>query len=273
MPYRHAPYFVGFVLLVIMAGFWASYFAFGGAIPLAFHVHAISSMMWLALLIVQQVAVQRRAIELHRWLGRASFAVFPFLIFGFVMIINRAAHRFVVREDEVIAALGPAFGVGMGIAIAAYLTLFYLALKHRRNVKLHAGYMLATPLILFESPFSRVMGEFLPWMNVIGSEFPHAILDTVALSDGLVAVFALWLWARNRKHGAPWLLTAGFVLAQAVGMWFAPFVPGMAEGFAAYAAIPVPVTLALGVAAGGAAAWLGWEAGKAPTRRAATAAG
>ena len=48
MPYRHAPYFVGFVLLVIMAGFWASYFAFGGAIPLAFHVHAISSMMWLA---------------------------------------------------------------------------------------------------------------------------------------------------------------------------------------------------------------------------------
>ncbi|MCL9998979.1 MAG: hypothetical protein NBV68_06330 [Erythrobacter sp.] len=273
MPYRLAPYFVSFVLLVIMAGFWASYFAAAGAIPLAFHVHAISSMTWLALLIAQQVAIQRRAVELHRWLGRASFVLFPFLIFGFMMIINRSAQRFAVREDEVIAALGPAFGIGMGIAIVAYLTLFYLALKHRRNVKLHAGYMLATPLILFESPFSRVMGDFLPWMNVIGSEFPHAILDTIAISDALVAGFALVLWWRNRKHGAPWLIAAGFAALQGVVMWFAPFIPAIAAGFAAYAVIPAPVTLALGIAAGGAAAWLGWEAGKTPVRRAATAAG
>ena len=56
---------------------------------------------------------------------------------------------------------------------------FYLALKHRRNVKLHAGYMLATPLILFESPFSRVIDAHLPWLNVIGSEGPQALLDTI----------------------------------------------------------------------------------------------
>lgn len=274
MPYRHAPYLVGFVLLVIVAGFWASYFASGEGVPLAFHVHAISSMMWLALLIVQQVAIQRRAVDLHRWLGRASFVLFPLMMLGFMMIMNRAADRFETGASPVSVALGPAFGVGMASALAAYLTLFYFALKNRRNVQLHAGYMLATPLILFESPFSRVMGDYMPWMNVIGSAFPHAILDTIALSDGLVAVFALVLWWRNRKHGAPWLMTAGFVLLQAVGMWFAPFVPGMADGFAAYAAIPAPVTLALGVAAGGAAAWLGWEAGKSPPRRApATAAG
>ncbi len=272
MPYRLAPYFVGFVLLVIMTGFWASYFASDGAIPLAFHVHAISSMTWLALLIVQQVAVQRRAIDLHRGWGRASFVLFPFMILGFMMIINRAAHRFMLREDEAIAALGPAFGIGMGIAISAYLTLFYLALKHRRNVKLHAGYMLATPLILFESPFSRVMGNFLPWMNVIGSDFPHVILDTIAISDALVAGFALVMWARNRKHGAPWLVAAGFVLLQAAVMWFAPFMPAVTAGFAAYAAIPSGVKLALGVAAGVGAAWLGWEAGKLPRKCAAAAA-
>lgn len=41
MPYRHAHYFVGFVLLVIMVGFWASYFSVVKAVPLAFHVHAV----------------------------------------------------------------------------------------------------------------------------------------------------------------------------------------------------------------------------------------
>jgi hypothetical protein len=273
MPYRLAPYFVGFVLLVIMTGFWASYFGASEAIPLAFHVHAISSMTWLVLLIVQQVVIQRRANELHRWLGRASFVLFPFLIFGFVMIINLTAGNFAAGDGPVTMALGPSFGIGMGIAIAAYLTLFYLALKHRRNVKLHAGYMLATPLILFESPFSRVMDAYLPWMNVIGSDFPQSILDTIAISDALVAAFALVLWWRNRKHGAPWLIAAGFAAVQGVVMWFAPVIPAITAGFAAYAAIPAPVTLALGIAAGGAAAWLGWEAGKTPARRAAAAAG
>jgi len=268
MPYRYAPYFVGFVLLVIMTGFWASYFGASEAIPLAFHVHAISSMTWLVLLIVQQVVVQRRAIALHRWMGRASFVLFPFLIFGFVMIINLTAGNYAAGKGPVTMALGPSFGIGMGIAIAAYLTLFYCALKHRRNVKLHAGYMLATPMILFESPFSRVMGDYLPWMNVIGSDFPQAILDTILISDLMVAAFALVLWAMNRKHGAPWLVAAGFTAFQGVVMWFAPFVPAITAGFAAYAALPQAVTLALGIAAGGAAAWMGWEAGK-PKRKAA----
>lgn len=272
MPYRLAPYFVGFVLLVIMTGFWASYFGASEAIPLAFHVHAISSMTWLVLLIVQQVVIQRRANELHRWLGRASFVLFPFLIFGFVMIINLTAGNYAAGDGPVTMALGPSFGIGMGIAIIGYLTLFFLALKHRRNVKLHAGYMLATPLILFESPFSRVMDAYLPWMNVIGSEFPQAILDTIAVSDALVTAFALVLWAMNRKHGAPWLVAAGFAAFQGVVMWFAPFIPAITAGFAAYAALPPAVTLALGIAAGGAAAWLGWEAGKPPARRAAAAA-
>jgi hypothetical protein len=49
-------------------------------------------------------------------------------------------------------------------------------------------------------------------------------------------------------------------------------VPAINGGFAAYAAVPPAITLALGIAAGGAAAWLGWEAGKPPARRTAAAA-
>ncbi|WP_086737898.1 hypothetical protein [Erythrobacter colymbi] len=267
MPYRHAHWFVGFVLLVIMTGFWASYFSTVGDVPVAFHVHAVSAMTWLALLIAQHMTIHRRANGLHRRMGLASFALFPFLILGFMMIINVSAARYAAPDaGEGIRVLGPAFGIGMAIAIAAYLTLFFLALKHRRNVKLHAGYMLATPLILFESPFSRVLSEYMPWMNVINSDGPRWVLDTILISDGLGVIFALVLWARNRKHGAPWLVAAGFMAAQAVAMWFAPDIPAIALAFAAYAAVPPGMGLALGLLAGGAAAWFGWEAGKAPAR-------
>ena len=273
MPYRHAHYFVGFVLLVIMAGFWASYFGAAEPIPLAFHAHAISAMTWLALLIAQHLTIHRRAAAVHRQMGRASFALFPFLILGFMIIINVSAARYVAPDaDAGTQLLGPSFGIGMGIAIAAYLTLFYLALKHRHNLKLHAGYMLATPLILFESPFSRIIGDYLPWTNVIGSEGPRQVLDAIVISDGLAIVFALALWTRNRKHGAPWLVAAGFMGLQAAAVWFAPDVPMIGSAFAGYAAVPPGVTLALGVVAGAAAAWFGWGAGTLPTKRTRAAA-
>jgi hypothetical protein len=233
MPYRYGHFYVGFVLLVILAGFWASYFSPIASVPLAFHVHAMTASAWLLLLIAQSVAIHRRMNALHRTMGLASLALFPLLILGLTMIINVSADRFAARESEFIAYVGPSFGIGMGVAIAAYLTLFYQALKHRRTVKLHAGFMLATPMILFESPFSRVIERFFPWMNVIGSEGPQGLLDTIAVSNALVALFALALYLRDRKSGAPWLVAIFFITLQSVLMWFAPGMPFLADLFAA----------------------------------------
>ena len=266
MPYRHAHYFVGFVLLVILGGFWASYWSAIGHVPFAFHVHAISSSTWLLLLIVQSIAIHRRANAFHKKMGLASFALFPLLILGFMMIIDVSAQRYAVAENPFIVHNGPSFGIGMVIAIAAYLTLYYQALKSRRNIKLHAGYMLATPLILFESPFSRVIEQFLPWMNFIGSEGPQAVQDTIVISDSLGIVFAMTLYFMDRKHGAPWLVASCFMGLQSFVMWFSPFVPELGPLFRAYAQIPLVVTASLGIAAGALAGWLGWRAGGAKQR-------
>lgn len=261
MPYRHAHYYVGFVLLVILAGFWASYWSPIAKVPAAFHFHAMSAMAWLSLLIVQSVSIHRRSNALHRQLGLASLVLFPFLILGLVMIMDVAAQRYAAAESPFVLHNSPAFGLGTAMAIVSYLTLFYLALKHRRNVRLHAGYMLATPLILFESPFSRVIGQFAPWLDFIGSPEIHAVQDTIAISDGLAVLAALAIYARNRKDGAPWLVAAGFIATQAAAMWFAPFVPQIGQAFGVYARIPLPVTASAGMAAGILAGWLGWRAG------------
>jgi hypothetical protein len=261
MPYRHAHFYVGFVLLVIVVGFWASYFApIRTALPLAFHVHAVTAMAWLGFLIVQSVAIHRRMNGLHRQIGLASFALFPLLIIGLTMIINLSANRYASNESAFIAFAGPSFAIGMAIAIAAYLVLFYQALRHRRNVKLHAGYMLATPLILFESPFSRVIDAHLPWLNVIGSPGIQGLFDTILISDSIATAFALVLYLRDRKHGAPWLVAAGFMMVQGVVMWVTPGNAALGAALRAYAAVPEPVTLVAAAAAGAATCWLGWQA-------------
>ncbi len=267
MPYRQAHWFVGFVLAVILVGFWASYWSPIRAVPLAFHVHALSSCTWLMLLIVQSVAIHSSSRALHRQLGLASLALFPLMILGFMMILDVSARNFAAAKSPFSVYLGPSFGIGMVLSIGAYLTLFYQALKNRRTVKLHAGYLLATPLILFESPFSRVIGELLPWLNIINSDGPQNVLDTIAVSDGMAVLFALGLYAMNRKHGAPWLVACGFMMVQAVAMWFAPFVPALGSLFAAYAQVPTRLTASTDIAAGALTGWLGWRVGGG-TRRA-----
>lgn len=262
MPYRHAHYFVGFVLLVTVTGFWASYFTRIGGVPLAFHVHAFSATSWLLLLIAQSLTIQNRQPGVHRLMGRASFALFPLLIAGFVMIINVTAQRYAAAENPFIMEIGPAFGIGMAVAIAAYLVLFYGALRRRGNVRLHSAYMLATPLILFESPFSRLMGQFFPWMNFIGSEGTRGLLDTIVISDGIATLFALTLYARDRRHGAPWLIAAGFMMFQAFAMFTARSWPGLDEAFAAYAKGPPALTITAGVLLAAATGWAGWQKGK-----------
>ena len=266
MPYKYGHYYVGFVLAVILAGFWASYFRIIGGVPFAFHVHAFSSTSWLLLLILQSVAIHQRQNAFHKLAGLASLGLFPILIAGFVLIINVSAARFAGQESPFIMVLGPSFGIGMIIAIAGYLTLFYSALRHRNNIRLHAGYMLATPLILFESPFSRLMEQAFPWMNFIGSEGPIAVLDTIVISDGIAILFAMTLYFRDRKNGAPWLVASAFMAIQAVAMWFAPSVPVLSSLFEMYAMLPGGLTLALGISAGIAAGYFGWQHGRSKMR-------
>lgn len=259
MPYRHANYFVGFVLVTIIVGFWGSYFVPIAEVPTAFHVHAFTAMAWVALLLFQDWAIRSRRKHLHRIGGIFSLFLFPFLIVGFVMIINVSAEGYVANASPVARFLGPSFGLAMLIAIIAYLTLFYQALKHRRTVRLHAGYMLTTPLILFESPFSRIILLYLPFLVFTGSEFPQRVLDAIVIAMGLSIAFALWLYLRDRKWGVPFLVAAGFLFVESVCMYVGTSIEAVRQGFEVYARVPTVLTILIGFLLGLSVSWFGWR--------------
>lgn len=259
MPYRNAKYFVGFVLVVIVVGFWDSYFTPIAEVPTAFHVHALTAITWVILLLLQDWSIRSRRRNLHMIGGILSLFLFPFLIVGFVMIINVSAAGYAANENPVARFLGPSFALGMMVAILAYLTLFYLALKNRRNVRLHAGYMLTTPLILFESPFSRVILSYLPFLVFTGSEFPQRIVDAIVIAMGISVAFALALYLRDRKSGIPFLVAGGFLFAESVCMYVGTNIEWVRQGFESYARIPTSLTLLVGFLLGATVSWLGWK--------------
>jgi len=264
MPYRQAQFFLVFVLLTIVIGFWGSYW---GAIarssafhvPIAFHVHAVTATAWVLLLMLQHWSIHGRRRRLHRLAGTASLALFPFLIVGFVMIINVSAARFLAAEDASGRFLPPSFGLSMIFAILAYLVLYYQGLRHRRSVRLHAGYMLATPLILFESPFSRILLDHLPFLVFTPSDFPQRVLDAIVISMAMAIAFSLVLYLRDRRFGTPFLVAALLMFAQAAAMYLGTYSEAFRAAFTAYAALPAWLTLGGGFALGAAVGWWGWR--------------
>src|SRR5919112_918993 len=176
MPYRHAPYYVLVVIAVIVAGFWPSYFAQWGSVPWQFHAHGVAASLWVLMVLAQSITVHKEQLPLHRAVGKSSLLLFPFLIGGLAAIIDVTGKGYVAGNDPGRGVFGGSFLIGLALAIAAYVTVYYRALKYRRKVWIHSGYMLTTPLILFESPLSRVLGT---WMPPFTSPDPSTMIPSI----------------------------------------------------------------------------------------------
>ena len=263
MPYPHARYYVLGVIAVIIAGFWPSYLAVATTVPWQFHAHGVAASIWVLMVLFQSWSVQKEQLPLHRAVGKASLFLFPFLIAGLAAITNVQARNWVAGE-ALHLLYGPGFLIGTLVAMAAYVTVYYRALKYRRKVWVHAGYMLSTPLILFESPFSRLLGLYVPSFAVRGpADFPRVMASiewSMALELAIIAV----LWWRFRERAAPFLVTAGFIAVEMLAMGFASRFEMLKQLDTFVGHLPATAVVLAGFAIGAATSWAGWEAGKRP---------
>ena len=268
MPYRHAPYYMLACIVVIVAGFWPSYFAKWGAVPWQFHAHGVAASIWVLMVLFQSWAVHKDQLPLHRAVGKSSLILFPFLIGGLAAIIDLTAKGYVAANDPVRVMFGGQFLIGLTLAIAAYVTLFYRALAHRRKVWLHSGYMLATPLILFESPFSRIVSMYVPGFIVAGPEDFPLIMTSIIGSMALELVIIAAIWLKYRERATPFLVAGGFIVGQMLTMGLMADNAVLERLLTLLGQAPSAAVVLAGFAIGGLTSWLGWEHGKRPAARA-----
>jgi hypothetical protein len=265
MPYRHAPYYVLVVIAVIIAGFWPSYFAQWGTVPWQFHAHGVAASIWVLMVLMQSWTVHKAQLPLHRAVGKSSLLLFPFLIGGLAAIIDLTAKGYVAADSPFRVELGGQFLIGLALAIAAYVVLYYRALKFRRKVWLHSGYMLATPLILFESPFSRVMGMVLPPFAIRGPQDIGRLIPTIEWAMAIELAIIAVLWWRFRDKASPFLVAGGFIVAQMLTMGLLSDNAVLEGLLVVIGKLPSVAVVLTGFAIGAATSWAGWNAGKRPS--------
>lgn len=262
MPYSQARYLMLGVIGILIAGFWPSYFAVTTSVPWQFHAHGVAASLWVLTVTAQSwTAHSKRQLPLHRAVGKASLFLFPFLTGGLAAIISRQGMDF-VANDPVNLLYGPGFLIGTMVALAAYVIVYYRALRYRRKVWVHAGYMLSTPLILFESPFSRLMGLYIPRFQVHGpADFPH-IMQTIIWSCVLELLIIGLIWWRLRDRAKPFLVTGVLIIVEMAALVFASDFPVLRRVDIFIGHTPGPAIWAMGVIVGALTSWSGWEAGK-----------
>ncbi len=265
MPFRHAHYYVLFVLAVIGLGFWPSYFSTIGHVPWQFHAHGVAASLWVILVATQSWTAHHKQLSLHRLAGKASLALFPFLIAGLFAIIDVTGKGYVLGNSPVRSQFGASFLVGLLVAVAAYVTLYSRALKYRRKVWVHAGYLLGTPIILFESPFSRIMSDYLPAFAIRGpQDFPR-LIPSILSADALALAFCAAVWWRYRERASQFVVTGGFVALQMATMGLMGQAAWLWRLLRLIGEAPSAGVVATGFAIGAMTSLAGWNAGKRKT--------
>ena len=266
MPYRHAHYYVLLCMAVIVVGFWPSYFLPFATVPWQFHAHGVAASLWVMMVLGQLWTAHHKQLPLHRAIGKSSLLLFPFLIGGLAAIIHVTGTRYVAGESPVTAMFGGSFFIGLLVAVAAYVLLYYRALKHRRKVWLHSGYMLATPLILWESPFSRVMLDYVPGFSIAGpQDFPR-ILHSIEWAMATALIFCAIVRWRVGPRAEPFTVAGVLIAVEMVAMGFMGDLAVVRSALVVIGHTPAATLVLAGMALGAATSWAGWQAGKRPAK-------
>jgi hypothetical protein len=259
MPYRYAHYFCLLLLPAAAIGFSSYLFELPEA-GFAKHAHAFAATLWILVLAGQSASIHSGRRSVHRLLGLASLLVFPLYIGGFFAVYRSEARR-ILAGDPYAEIFGPGIGVITLVAVAATAYMYYSGLRQRRNVHLHARWMLVTVFLFSESVLGRILNNFIPPLYVNDLGDVRRIYDAFHIAQLLAAVVALGLYFQNRKHGAPFLCVIAALFVQSVSLEFFDSHDRWREVFVASGSWPSVAFAVFGVVLGAGVAGMGWSAG------------
>ncbi len=256
MPYRMAWLYVCGLLLLTVPAFWPFYFSRLSEVPWQFHFHSITAGLWMLLLIWQSWSIHHGRRAAHRASGLASFVLAPVFLAAGLLIVQSMVGRSGPFEDMYANRLA-LFDL---IAVAAFACFVFGAFRHRRNIRLHSGYMLATMFLLVNPIVARLILQWVPGLSIGSLEELPRFAVGFQIAQGLVLAAALWVFARNRRDGSPWLSVAVVIAVQSVVFETAGRADWWGAMMSGYAGLPISVLALTGLLIGAVVVAGGWRA-------------
>lgn len=88
------------VIIISIAGFWALFMG-ADAKPIGLHyLHITTSLLWLVLLLIQVINIERKSFSLHRKLGIAMFIMAALVVATVALLSVHSANKAIVTGKE-----------------------------------------------------------------------------------------------------------------------------------------------------------------------------
>ena len=211
--YSNSPLYFTILLLVALVGFFPSYYGRIGDAKMVHQFHGGVSTLWMLLLIGQGWLIRQRKLELHRLVGRSSVVLAVLFVTSGAMI----THDMLTRDGGFARMFGPSLAFIDISSVLFFVFAYCMAIHYRRNMALHARYMVCTALPLLPPALSRALGHF-----VLGRDASFGMaLHTSFIVAELVVLALLYHDSRVGKVRAPYLVLLGVLLAQQASFEFA----------------------------------------------------
>ena len=190
-PFPRASYWFAAMVAAAAVAFWPIYLSrMSDVRETLVHLHTIGVLSWMVLLITQPLLIQRGRRQLHRRLGSLSYGLVPYIL---VTAILLAHSRFKAMDDATFAHDGGSLWLPL-IAALLFLTCYALAIYHRKDMAVHARFMVASALPLIDPIVARLVIFYtpLPPDALTFTKFGYGLTD-------LVLLVLIWLDRHERR--------------------------------------------------------------------------
>ena len=147
--YRNLGYFLILLVPLTFLAFFHTYFKqfpnFEDNITTYIHLHAIIATVWILMLIVQPILINKKKYKAHQKIGKISYLVFPLLILSFTPQMMR-----IINSDNPAILFFP-------LADTILLSICYcLAIYYRKKTNKHMRYMIGTAIVFLGPTIGRI---------------------------------------------------------------------------------------------------------------------
>jgi hypothetical protein len=128
------------------------------------------------------VLIKRNKIETHRRIGKLSYFLVPVLILTIALLISQQVQRqLAISKQEA------AFTAMVGLLDILSFSIFYtIAMVNKKNIRWHAGFLLAATLIILNPGLSRLLNQIHPGLGLVVAVFlPFVISISIIILEKL----------------------------------------------------------------------------------------
>ena len=206
--YRQTAYLFPVMLVLVVLGFFRTYFTVLPSTRLTIHIHGLLMLVWMSTLITQGVLVRTGRMTWHRRVGKASYVIAPLIVlFGFVVMRESLGGPGSEHSPRALRTLTlPLF------AILQFGLTYALAIYYRRETQLHARFMISTGLILMSAGTIRIFRDWVLGISMANANFIFLEVLTVGLILNDL---------RLGRIRAPFVLTLALFVSNHVLYWTA----------------------------------------------------